>query len=233
MQDLLAKYSFLDISYVKAIDGRLLTAEKRESLFNYKGSKSLYGKKLNPGEVGCALSHRKAYEMLSSSTDAYALILEDDISIQRDLSSVDWIKVNQVLNNTEPRVLMLSGDYWYFRRKDIVRLYSAVGAYAYIINKAAARLILSEQPPRCVADDWTYYKRKGIKLYALYPYLIDANMNMGLLGSDVKQDQWSLDKSQMGIKEIILGAMTGICKRLLKFIHHFEAKVRIIDNNIV
>lgn len=233
MQTLLSGYEFLDIEFLKAIDGRLLSDAERRSCFDYEGSKCLYGRTLNAGEVGCALSHRKTYEAFLNSGEPYALILEDDISIIRDLHSLNLERIDRIMKDGSPRVLMLSGDYWYYQKRDIVKLFSAVGAYAYLINRAAAQRLLSIDPPRSVADDWMFYKRKGLKLFAVHPYMVDANMNMELLSSDVKQDNWSIDRSRMPIKEVLLGYYTGFVKKAFKLFHHFEQKVRIIDNVIV
>lgn len=233
MEDLLSPYDFLDVEFVKAIDGRLLSEEERHARFDYARSKKLYGRTLNAGEVGCALSHRMTYQQLLNENLAYALVLEDDIAIQRDLGSLDLAGVDKILRTRRPRVLMLSGDYCFYRKKPMMRVYSAVGAYAYLINRAAAQLILKKTHPCCVADEWLYYKRKGLKLYAVYPYMIDANVNMEVLSSDVKQDTWGIDRSQMAIKEIIIGAITGIIKKTFKRYDHFEYKVRVVGNVIV
>ena len=63
--------------------------------------------------------------------------------------------------------------------------------------------------------------------------MIDANVNMEVLSSDVKQDTWGIDRSQMAIKEIIIGAITGIIKKTFKRYDHFEYKVRVVGNVIV
>ena len=233
MESLLSNFDFLDVEFIKAVDGRLLTEKERQSLFDCDTSRSLYGKTLNAGEIGCALSHRKVYETFLESAAPFALVLEDDITILRDLHKLNLKRIDEVVNNPGAKALMLSGDYWYYRRKDIVRLYAAVGAYAYIVNRDAARKILSITPPCCVADDWLFYKRHGVKLFAVHPYMVDANMNMDLLGSDVKQDDWSNNRALMSLKENILSAFAGLMKRSFKLFHHFENKTRIIDNVIV
>ena len=233
MEDLLSVYDFLEIVFLKAIDGRQLSDEELHLRFDYARSKKLYGRILNAGEVGCALSHRKVYEDLVSGDVPYALVLEDDIAVQRDLNLLDLSIIDKLLRSARPRVLMLSGDYCYYRKRPVIKIYSAVGAYAYIINKAAAKLILRKVHPCCVADDWLYYKRKGLRLYAVYPYMIDANVNMALLSSDVKQDTWGIDRSKMSLKEVIIGAMTGATKKLFKHFDHFEYKVRVVGNVIV
>lgn len=233
MQALLAPYAFLDVEFVKAIDGRSLSEEELQTCFDHKKSKKLYGRTLNAGEVGCALSHRMVYERLLSDGFNYALVFEDDIDFKRDLNSIDWKEVDKVMRSSRPRALMLSGDFCFYRKMPLIRIYSAVGAYAYIINKAAAKLILRRTTPCCVADEWLYYKRKGVHLFALYPYVVDANLNMEQLSSDVKQDTWGIDRSQMALKEVIIGAITGTIKKLFKEYDHFEYKTRVVGNKIV
>lgn len=234
MQELLSAYGFLDIEFIKAIDGRLLSDAERRSSFDLNKSMNLYGKALNAGEIGCALSHRKVYEtLLANPVLDYALVLEDDISVIRDLNALDLSGIDKVMRSKKPRVMMLSGDYCYYKKKAITRLYSAVGAYAYIVNRAAAKLILSITPPCYVADDWLYFKRKGLSLFAVLPYMIDANINMEFLESDVKQENWGINRSKMSLKENLLRFHTGFIERMFRLFNHFEYKVRIYNNNIV
>lgn len=233
MQDLLSGFGFLDIGFIKAVDGRVLSDEERSKLFDYNKSMSMYGRGLNAGEVGCALSHRLSYRKILENGDEYALVLEDDIVLVRDLNSLDLNLIDSTMKVDKPRVMMLSGDYWYYRKGCITRLFSAVGAYAYIINRAGARKMLSVDPACCLADDWQYFKRKGLKLYAVYPYMIDANTKMDILGSDVNQDSWGLNRSKMSLKEILIGYYVALAKRCLKRIGHFEYKIRVIDSIVV
>lgn len=232
MQDLLSPYSFLDVEFVKAIDGRQLSEGERALRFDYAKSMRVYGRSLNAGEIGCALSHRKAYEMILVGSDPYALILEDDIAILRDLNQLPLEKIDKLMRSSRPRAFMLSGDYCFYRQKPVIRAFSAIGAYAYLINKAAAKRILAINPPCCVADDWMYYKRKGLRLFAVYPYMIDANLNMDLLSSDVKQDKWGLDRSKMSLKENILRASSSFFEKIFKKYNHYEYKTFVYGNKI-
>ena len=90
MQELLKNCEFLDIEFMKAIDGRLMSEDQRKDLFDYDASMKHYGRYLNEGEVGCALSHRSCYKALLDSDRSYAMVLEDDISVIRDWNSLPW-----------------------------------------------------------------------------------------------------------------------------------------------
>lgn len=234
IQELLAKYSFLKLQFISAIDGRKLSENELHSEFDYRKCMKRYGRILNNGEIGCILSHRKCYSQLLSSSSSFALVLEDDIYPMRNLSELLKVDLEKILNASEPVVLLLSGDYWYWRKTiPITSVYDAVGSYAYFINRAAAERILSITKPYNVADDWDLYKSWGIKLKAINPYLMDANVNMSLLGSDVSQETWGINRRLMSHYEVWLSYKSAILKRLLKMIGNFESKIRVINNKVV
>ena len=225
MQNLLQDFGFLDIEFIKAIDGRLMSDAQRKALFDYDESMKHYGRYLNEGEVGCALSHRLCYKALLDSDSPFAMVLEDDISVIRDWNTLPWADIEKVLNVSRPRVVFLSGDYWRLSSKSISPVFDAVGAYAYIINRATAEAILSIKKPFVVADDWLAYKRLGIKLFALYPYAADANLVEGLT-SDVQQDSWMTDHALMSKVELAKRAFPAFVKHIMKKVGLFESKFR-------
>ncbi len=232
MEDLLSKYVFLDVEFIKAIDGRKLSDEERFEHFDDIKCQSLIGRRLNGGEVGCTLSHRKCYEALLNSDSQYALIFEDDISFIRDLNEIKRYNIDEILNKEMPVALMLSGDFWYWRDGDIVHVYDCVGAYAYLINREAAKMILSNKAAT-VSDYWRYHISMGLKIYAIKPYMVDANLNMDLLSSDVEQYSWGIDRWNMSFFNSVISYGHSIIKKLLKSTGHFEKKIRVINNKAV
>ena len=111
MQELLEKYTFLDVKFIHAVDGQLLTDKGVADSFDECQSYKRYGRKLNRGEIGCTLSHINCYQKLVEGTGNYTLILEDDISILKDISVLPSLM--SLIDNNIPTVLLLSGDYWY------------------------------------------------------------------------------------------------------------------------
>lgn len=236
MNNLLSIYSFLDIHYVKGVEGKKLSGDEVLERFDKDRCLKRYGRRLNLGEIGCTLSHRECYEQLLSTSYDYVLILEDDIHPMRDLSELLQIDIDNILNVDKPVILFLSGDYWYLkheRRQSVVSVFSAVGSYAYFINRAAAKCILSIKRPYYTADDWMVYKTLGVRLKAVKPYMIDANVDMDLLGSDVLQEQWGINRKLMSCKNVLESYSTALIKRFLSGIGHFESKIRVINNKVV
>lgn len=225
MEDLLSRYDFLKLEFIAAIDGRIMSQEEISSKFDIDEAYRRYGRRLNGGEIGCTLSHFKCYEKIMDSSESVALILEDDISIMRNLSKLDLSRIDKILSTDEPCILFLSGDYWYWNKGAITNVFSAVGSYAYFINKPAAyKISQAISRPSNVADDWHAYKRLGIKLRAVYPYAIDANIID--LPSEINQEYWGYHRNKISIKYFISSCIIGLVKKLLICLGHFESKKR-------
>ncbi len=232
MENLLSQYKFLDIEFLHAVDGRQFTEAERAEVFDDKKCLGYIGRKPNGGEVGCTLSHRKFCDALLATDKPYAIVLEDDISPIRDLVELKLYDFDKILCTDVPTALMLSGDFWYTGGKDIVNVYDCVGTYAYAINRAGAKVILSEKACT-VADNWRYHISNGLKIKAIKPYVIDANLKMDVLSSFVEQNVWGIDRSRMKKINVARGYWAGLIKKILKLCGHFEAKKRVINNVVV
>ena len=225
MRELLGKYNFLEQEFIEAVDGRVFTLEERRKAFDDKTCYKRYGRLINGGEVGCTLSHFKCYNKLAESNDKFVLILEDDITIMRDPNELDWAGIREFMSVDEPRIMFLSGDYWYWGKKNVTRVFSAVGSYAYFINHAAAVRIVNKIPiPSNVADDWDVYKLLGVKLFAIHPYVIDANI--ADIPSEIQQNYWGNHKDKMSLRYVLRTLYVGFVKRCLGRKGNFESKVR-------
>ena len=166
MQEQLEKMLFLSAEFVEAVDARGMTDKDKNDFFNTELFCKRYVKEVRPGEIGCTLSHQKCYRKLVESREKYT---------------------------DEPRVILLSGWYWYLGTKTIkqhyrlARVYDAFLTHAYIINREAASLLI-EQRPFITADDWFYIRKKGVKLYAVLPHLLDQNWS-GEYPTSINQEE--------------------------------------------
>ena len=183
MSQQLETLPFLDVEFVSAIDGRLMSVEEQNVRFDFSAFQKRYLKKVRPGEIGCTLSHQKCYKRLLESNENYALILEDDISVNGDIREIIE-KLSVLLESEQPQIVLLSGWYWFFRSRPFYKQFRLANVYdgflthSYVINKSAARLLI-ESKPGITADDWKYIRRKGVTLKALLPHLIDQNQING------------------------------------------------------
>ena len=83
---------------ISAVDGYALDQKTVESItypIDHFETKVRFTRALTAGEIGCFLSHIKCWKKLVSSSENWALILEDDIQIsslsKKYLISGDWI----------------------------------------------------------------------------------------------------------------------------------------------
>lgn len=226
--ELLGDMDFLDKEFLEAVYGKELSRDEMNSAFDVELAYKRYGRKLNLGEIGCTLSHFKAYKKLIKSSHERVLLLEDDITILHDFSKID--KITDYLPKEEPYVLFLSGDYWYrkmncFNETSIADVYDAVGTYAYVINRKGAELILEHNPrASSVADNWSLYRSQGLKLYAVYPYLIDANIEN--FDSSIEQTYFGEIRKNMPVSFRIKSYYLSLMKKWLLKKGHFVSKIR-------
>ena len=210
MEKLLSAYPSIDVNFIEAVDGRIMSKDSLSEVFDFDSCIKRNGRIINPGEVGCVLSHRKCYHEMIQSNKDYALILEDDITVVGDMNTAVNHNTINFMHSSEPRILFLSGDYWYWRKKPITDVFFAV--------------VLQINKPYNVADDWDLYKSMGVKLYAVYPYVIDANIQD--LPSDINQEHWGILRKEMSLGNVIRSYIVGIVKRCLLYLGYFESKLR-------
>lgn len=229
MSRLVASYPFLDTEFIEAVYGKALSEEELNQLFDLPLTFKRYGRQLNPGEIGCTLSHFKCYRHLLEGSDPYVLLLEDDITVLNDFSIVE--KIAASLPEDEPWVLFLSGDYWYTSKRRfeadvcLAKVYDAVGTYAYAINRKGAELILQQNSKAsCVADNWSLYRSQGLKLYAVNPYLIDANIET--FDSSIEQTYFGEVRKNMPWTMRIKAYKLSLVKRILLKTGRFVSKIR-------
>ncbi|WP_370556836.1 glycosyltransferase family 25 protein [Edwardsiella tarda] len=76
----------LDFDFVDAINGASLSIQTINAKNEVASAR--YRRVISAGEIGCALSHQKIYQLICDNNINYALILEDDVSITNDLIDV-------------------------------------------------------------------------------------------------------------------------------------------------
>lgn len=216
------KFSFDDIEFIKAVDGNKLSVGERKKFFDIDRFKQRYSIDVRAGEIGCTLSHQKCYRKIVEDNLPFVLILEDDISLHSDISKEIHMLENLIMQVKDPTIILLSGWYWYgrgFFLKDeyrLVNVYDAFLTHSYIINNAAAKLLIEERP-FITADDWRYIRQKGVRLQAICPHLIDQNWD-GNFVTTVNVEIAKRKSLKWYYRNI--GRLTYM--KFLKWIGHFE-----------
>lgn len=166
----------LEWDFLNAVDGFALQALPQS--YDQSKVKRLQGYELTPGEIGCYLSHMKAWEECVQQNKT-TLILEDDFVIDGDLNHVfesliqmdgKWSLVRlAALYDVEHRVIDRSQGIELLQNKG-----DPVGAAAYVIKPSAAAQLLkcSSAIYEPVDHYLEHYTKHGVGVLAVKPYPI-------------------------------------------------------------
>lgn len=229
MEKLLKPYNdFLDVNFIEAVDGRILSDKELNEIWNQDGTYNEYGRYMKGGEIGVALSQRKCYEEIIKNRDDMALIFEDDVVFKDgvDLRKVlDTLKI--ILQTNEPTIILLSGSYWFTKTLKITdtnyklaSVFEAMGAMSYLVNQSAARIMLNMKKVY-LADDWYSWKRKGVNVYALHPHIAG---DMDLFSSVIASGYEGLRRKNLPLLNKLRAYYRGVIRYFLGMIGKWEPR---------
>lgn len=168
----LPTYTLLD-----AVDGRVLPAAALAQGYDEAAARRDAHRSLSAGEIGCALSHRAAWQAVLDRGLTAGLVLEDDAVLGSESGAV-IARLKPLLDVAEPRVVLVQHVPRYrglpvaklSRLHRLYRPWKTRGAHAYLINRAAAQALLQAMPRvSVVADDWPHFAR-WVEVLAVVPY---------------------------------------------------------------
>lgn len=201
----------LDYEFISAVYGKNLTQEEISHL-----SPDFEKTSLTLPELGCALSHVKVYKQIIKNNDDIALILEDDVKLNKNIKKyLNLLKINNNKNKPEVIILGKVNEYIDSFKKNLDDTYSlvnvidSVGAYGYCLNKKAAeRLLIFLQPIWIVSDEWKLIREKNIaKIKAVVPPLVTftEHSNNSTISNEKRADNTTFDiiKRKRSVKESI------------------------------
>jgi len=188
----------LNISYeiFNAVDGRKLSQNDKDELYNKDKAIKYTGNELTPGEIGCSLSHKAVYKKMIEEDIERAVILEDDIILRPDFNTIvpyfDNISLKGYVikleraygsNKSEDNIKTTKFTLWH--KKNINNdyfigqpLFSPYLTWGYYIDKIAAKALYKSMPKvYLTADKWVYH-RKYIKLRMLNKPIITDNYEL-------------------------------------------------------
>jgi hypothetical protein len=161
----------IEWQWVEGVDARLVDLASNE----YVAPEMAARESFRPGAIGCALGHKRFYELFVSSGDPAALCLEDDVDLPEDLpelveevsGSLRGAEV-ALLNFHCPGVTVLStvgavrlrGGRLLASPVSLVGLTS--GAAYVLTREAAQRLAGALVPMRAYSDEWSWFVSRGV-----------------------------------------------------------------------
>lgn len=219
------KQNIKNYEIIDAVAGNKLNKNELNTLtFKNKNNINPWNSKMSPSQIGCALSHIKIYKKFINTESKYAFVLEDDAIFLKDFENK--IKNLIIKNFKYKKQIMLLSELKEFYPKaidtkdnyEIVNVSNAFFTHGYIINKEAAKAIISFNfPVKTVADNFVLFKIYcGVKITGLNPFLL-------------KQDTTSFktsifweetDKKVFLIRRTIYKIKNKILKKFINFKTH-------------
>lgn len=178
----------LSYEFIDAVDGRQLTTDEMNNMCDMDAVKQNPAW-LTPGAIGCAISHKIAYEKLLCNNQKTALILEDDMILPQSLDKILKSIESQIVPG---EVVLLHYKGWnvcrfsnYNKRllDDRMSLVFPltindipITTGAYVMSYEACKTLCELLPPiRVAADSWRFFlENDGIKcLSCVYPRIVE------------------------------------------------------------
>lgn len=141
----------------------------------------LLRRSLTLGEIGCALAHRKAYEVLLNGTSSHALVFEDDARI---VGRLPLAEIRGLLASPKPRIVLFDWNPgWTIisgaetaKGSSLYRaMFAPIDARGYALNRPAASLLLQDGARINYVADWPAQIAGRIEFYVSYPRPVRAD----------------------------------------------------------
>jgi glycosyl transferase family 25 len=166
-------------SFLDAVDGSALQSPPSE--YHPFKVNMLQGYELTPNEIGCYLSHKKAWKSCLEK-NIPTLIFEDDFvlsnqfelvikALLKNSSSWDFVRLQGLYEVSYSEMELIDGFHLVKNRGD------AVGATAYLIKPSVAKVLIdaSEDIYEPVDHFLEHRKKHGLEFLAIRPYPVDIS----------------------------------------------------------
>jgi len=144
-------------------------------------SKLLCQRELSIGEVGCAIAHRNTINNFLNSDRKFGFIFEDDAEVIADFN---FDVVVKLLDSNQPVIIALgwipgfaiAKSSQFHLSEDTIELATApTCAFAYAINRPAAKLMLTGHEKIVDLADWPIFTLNKVRFYATRSPWVTAN----------------------------------------------------------
>lgn len=195
----------LPFERIAAVDGRILAYRHclRELLVEQRW--------LAPGEIGCALSHLAVCARMRDGGIDRAAVFEDDVLLAPELVRV-LERAEGFLRTDRPQVVLLSAHGCLTARESgVERIGSGMCTDGYVLNRAAAELILRlNTPVVCPADTWVrWIRRGGLELYRIWPTTVTQDKSR-FPESEVCEGHVALHGVRLAVHRVVKGCCLSL-----------------------
>ncbi|MCB1650845.1 MAG: glycosyltransferase family 25 protein [Alphaproteobacteria bacterium] len=214
--------------FFDAIDGRQMDVLKHPG-YDSKQRRAAHGRDLKPGELGCLLSHRAAYEEIIKRGWPCALLLEDDARLHEDTLPV---LESFIAQNIDFDIIRLLGSAKVARspHRKIIPLYKDFhltrmlttpgGAHATLISRQGAEKLIKATEKFAFPIDTILGRcwETGINAYSVQPGLATQDLSFDSAIGEERHDKTiplkGLQKAKFKLTRPLFKISEAIGKRL-------------------
>lgn len=222
----------LNVTFIKAIEGKEMTDKELSDLTNLNKFKERYKTFATLPALGCSLSHLSVYKKIKDDVNLdVALILEDDAKLCPKLADKLIYWVNLLQNTDQPVVILLTPGFKYLKKdlvevhqgSELYHLHSGVMTSGYLINKEACKLLYDKLTPASyLADAWGEFCKMGLVLYGIKPHLISFSGELGEIGKSQRLQQ----RTCFQLIRFRLASIKGFISRVVAYVKGYRKSTK-------
>lgn len=171
---------------ISGVYGKALPNDEVSNHYDQDLNKRKFFRELGRGEIGCYLSHRKAWQAIVDQKLEYAIILEDDFRLVGDLSRVfkainslhfDWKLIKLAAYENKKRPIAYSNPVG-SELNIVIHKKAMTGCCAQAVSYEGAIALLkaTERFGRPVDTDIQHVWETGVPVYSIMPYYIEQDL---------------------------------------------------------
>lgn len=207
----------LPFERIEAVNGWALPAAEIACVYDAKANAARARHDLVPAEIGCYLSHIKAWRAIAEGEAPGGFIFEDDFDADETLSSVlsalsrdggsDWDMVK--LFTFQPDAKLVSERPLSPNLRLVVPFRVPTCLIGYGLTKSAAQALVAQAVPffRPVDEDQKYFWETGLRVALTLPAPIKVGDQQTVTGTIGKARR---DAAQGGLKRLLRGLRTQV-----------------------
>jgi glycosyl transferase family 25 len=204
MSRISARLSELDMPFerISAVYGATLSTAELKASYSQSLNAKNYRRPLNNAEIGCYMSHLKAWQTIVDRELPCALVVEDDLVIDKELkefvdklsaSTDDWDMVKFYCRKSNPKI---TSQIPIGRNHNLCRFNKIpIGNLAQLITLDAAKKLLAARKKfgRPVDDDIQHWWETDLNVLGVFPSVVHVIKNAE---SDIDAQGARKNKSQ-------------------------------------
>lgn len=173
----------LEARWIAATRGADMTEAEVAQVYDESLNRKYFRRALSPGEIGCYVSHREAWQKMIDENTPCAVIIEDDVRLTNALTdAIDLLShempadMIKLFDDRDGRGVSSRAASDHFNWINYKRIPNATGSYG-ITLEGAKKLLNRQRIYRPIDIDLQFYQELSLTIAGLHPYPVEVAPN--------------------------------------------------------